>query len=158
MFPHPQDLLASACKILRDNDLRDAAMTKTKTIHPKCTALVSPLELALGCGNGGVVIKRDFSDSTTCTYVPQNAGRPGARTADVKGKYKETKELYGGILCLPFPLWMGQPYIPSMVEKGEIRAFVVGGKFQHAVHTWQNADGSYNAEVVDTFTPLEAIK
>jgi hypothetical protein len=158
MFPHPQDLLASACKILRDNDLMVAAMEKTKTIYPKSITLVSPLDLADACRNGGVVIKRDFSDSTTCTYIPRKQGRPELRFAEVKAKYEETSDLYEGIQCLPFPRWMGQPYIPSLVEKGEFRAFLVGGKFKHAVHTWPKPDGQHGIEAVDTFIPLEVIK
>jgi hypothetical protein len=152
MFPHPGDLLASACKVQRDNDLMIAAMKATKTPYPKSVTLTSPDDLRPACQNMGLVIKRDFSDSTTCTFLP------GAdRETKVRDKFVETQSLYRGICCLPYPSWIGQPYMPSLVEKGEIRAFVVGGKVMYAVHTWPIGDRQ-GVEVVDNYTPLESLQ
>lgn len=160
MFPHPQDLLASACKVQRDNDLMTAAMTVTKTPYPKSLTLTNEQDLRTACKNMKIVIKRDFSDSTTCTFLPAKDGRPNRRMEKALQKYAESEMLYEGIECLPRPAWLAQPWIPSLVEKGEIRAFVVGGKLLHAVHTWPQRTGDriYHFELVDNYTPLEQLE
>lgn len=159
MFPHPQDLLASACKIQRDNDLMISAVTKTNTPYPKSVTISNQEDLKAACKNRGLVIKRDFSDSTSCTYLPPKDGEPNGRTEKVMAVYEHTKQAYGTIECLPRPAWMAQPYIPSLVEKGELRAFVVGGKLAYAVHTWPSPEpGVYSIELVENYTPLNLLQ
>jgi glutathione synthase/RimK-type ligase-like ATP-grasp enzyme len=113
-----------------------AAMTKMKTPYPKSLTLTSRQDLIAACKNRGVVIKCDFSDSTTCIFLPSSDERSDRRMEKILWKYTETERLYEGIECLPHPMWMAQPLIPSLVQKGEIRAFVVRGKMVHAIHTW----------------------
>jgi hypothetical protein len=157
MFPHPQDLLASACKVQRDNDLMVIATTVTKTPYPKALALTTKQDLADACQNLGLVIKRDFSDSTSCTYLPPQAGEGGDRTTKVMNNYTETNRFYKNIECLPHPSWIAQPYIPSLVEKGELRAFIVGGRLAFVIHSWPMG-GLQQSQVVDNFTPLDIIE
>ena len=60
MFPHPQDLLSSACKVQRDNDLMIVATSVTQTPFPRSLTLVNIRDLLSQAENLGVVIKRDM--------------------------------------------------------------------------------------------------
>jgi hypothetical protein len=153
MFPHPQDLLSSACKVLRDNDLMIAATSATLTPFPRTITLNNMGDLRDQSANRGVVIKRDFSDSSTCTFLP---GKHRSRL--VESKYLETQDSYEGIKKLPCPSWIAQPYIPALVDKGELRAYVAGGKLMYSIHTWEsNGQDGMNMEVVDNYTPLDLL-
>jgi hypothetical protein len=158
--PHPQDLLASACKVQHDNDLMSAAMTMTKTPYPKSLMLTNEQDLRTACNNVNIVVKRDFSNSTMCTFLPVRDRCANHRTETVLQKYAKSEILYEGIECLPCLAWLAKPWMPSLVEKGEIRAFVVGGKLLHAVHTWLQSTGgwTHNFELVDNYTPLKQLK
>jgi hypothetical protein len=154
MFPHPQDLVASASKIQRDNDLMVVASTITRTPFPRSIILDTEEDLRKACKNQALVIKREFSDSTHCTYLPPNEGEdPGLRLQRVMRKLVETQRLYSGIRSLPPPTWMGQPFISSL-QKGELRAFVVGGRLEHVIHTWTEQS---THEFVDNVTPLSLL-
>jgi hypothetical protein len=88
---------------------------------------------------------------TTCTFLP---------TETLLQKYAESEILYEGIECLPHLAWLAQPWMPSLVEKGEIRAFVVRGKLLHAVHMWPQSTGGliHNFELVNNYMPLKQLK
>ena len=159
MFPHPQDLLASASKIQRDNDLMVVATNITKTPFPKSVTLNNETDLLIACRRPGYVIKCDFSDSNDCTYLPSNEGEDAkVREQRIKQKLEETKISYRGIRSLPHPNWMGQTYIPSLVEKGELWAFVVGGKVSHVIHTLPANAGNLKIQFVENFTHLSILK
>lgn len=154
MFPHPQDLLSSACKVQRDNDLMVAAATETQTPFPRCLTLATLSDLVSQAKNPGVVIKRDYGDSNEFTFLPSKK-----RHRDLEMKYQETQERYSPVKCLPYPSWIAQPYISSLMDKGELRAFVVGGELIYAIHTWERgADPRFNMEMVDNYTPLELVE
>ena len=156
MFPHPQDLYAAAAKMQRDNNLM-AAATITRTPFLKTVHLSTQQELIQASRQKTLVIKRDFSDSASCTYLPTNDG-PGARIQQVSIKWDETQRVYQGIKSLPLPSWLAQPYNPSILEKGELRAFVVGGRVRHVIHTLPNGPDQMHQEIVDNFTPLSCLK
>ena len=152
MFPHPQDLLSAACKVVRDTDLTIVASQVTKSPYPRSAILRTPEDLRKSCDNTGVVIKRDFSDSTTCTFLPGSD-----RSGHVRRKHAETSHLYEGIDAIPTPQWMAQPFNVELAHKGEIRAFVAGGKLRYAIHTWPQG-GRINQECVDNYTPLDLLQ
>jgi len=50
---------------------------------------------------------------------------------------------------------MAQPFNPLLVEKGEIRAFIVEGRMMHAVYTWIfNRQQKDYHQMVDNYMPL----
>lgn len=154
MFPHPQDILSAGCKVIRDVDLTIVAARVTNSPYPASVLLKSKKELVEACQNPHLVIKRDFSDSTTCTFMPG----PN-RTTRVKKRYADTLLDYSDIQTLPQPSWMAQPFNPEVAFKGELRAFVVGGRVQYTVSTWPGAEaGAFDQELVDNYTPLELLK
>lgn len=156
MFPHPLDLIASASKIQRDNLLMVVASTITQTPFPKSLTLPTKDALLKACANRGLVIKREFSDSEDCTFLPPKREEDlEKRKRRVKEVWDHTKTLYEGIESLPPPTWMGQPFILSLLEKGELRAFVVGGRVTHVVHTCPQ---HCSQEFVDSFVPLSLIR
>ena len=61
MFPHPLDLLNSACKVKRDDDLMTVATSNTLTPYSKYLTLVGLDDLLKLADNSKVVIKRDYS-------------------------------------------------------------------------------------------------
>ena len=154
MFPHPQDLLSSGCKVQRDGDLTIAAATITRSAYPKSIALPNLDAIKDACKNQALVIKRDFSDSTSCTFLPGAANRE----AEVEAKYRETSLLYEGIKRIPRPAWMGQPFNRHLAEKGELRAFVIGGRLQYTIHTMLEGDGRFYHAFVDNYTPLHLLR
>jgi len=133
-----------------------AATSVTQTPYPLSLTLTTLEELVNQAENQGVVIKRDYSDSNEWTFLPQRKKR--ARLLETK--FNETSESYRGIQNLPFPSWLAQPYMPALVEKGEIRAYVVGGVLMYAVHTYPTGDkrNPLSIELVDNFTPLELLE
>ena len=128
------------------------ASTITRTPFPKCVTLNSREELLKACENKALVIKREFSDSTNCTYLPD--ANPANRVKRVTQKLDQTLRLYGGIRSLPLPAWMGQPFISGLLHKGELRAFVAGGTMTHVIHTWAEES---TQEFVDNITPLSRL-
>ena len=48
----------------------------------------------------------------------------------------------------------------SLVEKGEIRVYVVGGKVMYSIHTWpsERFQQAMQFEVVENYTPLELVE
>lgn len=157
MFPHPQDLYTAACKMQRDNHLMTAAMGNTMTPFLRTAHLSTKQALLEACAKKVFVIKRDFSDSTSCTYLPTKEG-PEARKQLVSSKWDETLRVYNGIHSLPAPVWMAQVYNPHLLEKGELRAFVVGGRVRRVIHTLPDVQGEMQQEMVDNFTPLSRLK
>jgi hypothetical protein len=157
MFPHPQDLLASASKVMRDTNLMVAAM-RTRNHYPRSVVLTNIEDLEAACSNMGLVIKRDFSDSTSCTYLPPKSGEQYRRTERAMSKWQESKLLYRGVLPILTPAWISQAYNPWIVGKGELRAFVVGGKVRHVVHTLPDESGGHHNQFVDNFTPLDLLE
>jgi hypothetical protein len=151
MFPHPLDLLSAACKVQRDSDLSIVAANITQSPYPRSILLRTEAELERSCGDTGVVVKRDFSDSATCTFMP---GRD--RVQAVTRKEAETDILYSGIQGIPRPRWMAQPFNLDLAHKGELRAYVVGGVFQYSVHTWFQGS-TVQHEFVDNYTPLDLL-
>ena len=69
--------------------------------------------------------------------------------------WEKTQMLYNGIKSLPPPAWIAQPFIQSLLEKGELRAFVVGGKVAHVIHTCSQHSSQ---EFVDNIVPLLLIR
>jgi hypothetical protein len=153
MFPHPLDLLSAACKVARDSDLVVVAAEVTHSPYPRSIVLRTEEELEENCMNGNVVIKRDFSDSTTCTFLPARD-----RLRLVMEKYAETRTLYAGIQAIPKPHWMAQPFNRELAHKGELRAYVMGGKLRYTMYTWPGRDGVVHHEYVDNYTPLQFLQ
>jgi len=158
MFPHPQDLLASGCKVQRDNDLMIVATSVTRTPYPRSITMTTWEELEKQSRNTGIVIKRDYSDSNNCTFLPPKTRKDNSRYQSLKEKFIETEESYQGIKKLPYPSWIGQPYMPGLIDKGEIRAFVVGGKLIHSTHTYPTPLHPWNSDVVVNYTPLDLLE
>jgi hypothetical protein len=154
MFPHPKDLVASAAKLQRDSDLRKVALTITKTVYPKTAKLLNSKEFLLACSNQEMVVKREYSDCNTHLLIQ---GNPNKRSL-LLGQWIRTQDMYQAITCLPKPAWFGQRYVPALEEKGELRVFVAGGEMFYAVHTWTDANGNHNQEIVDNVTPLDLLE
>jgi len=53
-----------------------AASQVTWTPFPQLVTLVHGEEILSACQNRGLVIKQEFSDSTSCTYLPPKEGSP----------------------------------------------------------------------------------
>lgn len=159
MFPHPQDLLASACKVQRDNDLMIAAGSTTLTPYPRSLTLVDEESLRRQATNPGLVIKRDYSDGSLWTFLPKRDDKDGrARREHIRKRFLETQKCYQHITQLPYPSWLAQPYMPGLVEKGEIRAFLVGGKLRYAIHTWPGPNEDLYMDLVENYTPLNLLE
>ena len=94
MFPQPQDLLNSACKVQRDNDLMIAATTATQTLYPWSLTSMNKKDLITQAENKGVDIKRDFRDLSKWTFLPQKK---------YPGPYLRIHEL-PYFICSPFIL------------------------------------------------------
>jgi len=79
--------------------------------------------------------------------------------ARVRHKWEETELLYDGIQYLLRLSWMAQPFNPSIVEKGELRAFVVAGKMVHVIHMLLDLEGGTQCqEFMNNLMPLSLLK
>lgn len=152
MFPHPQDLISAGCKVQRDADLTIVAQTITRSPYPKSVVLRTEVELRDAC-HKRLVIKRDYSDSTSCTFLPAKAYEEAVIKED-----RETRRLYSGIRRIPRPVWMGQPFNQHLADKGELRAFVVNKQLRYTVNTSLQSSGLFHIEFADNYTPLDRLE
>jgi hypothetical protein len=154
MFPHPKDLIASAAKLQRDNDLMLVALETTKTAYPRMVPLRTHKEFMEACSSQQLVVKRDFSDSNIHLLIRANP----AQMKHTQSQWKKTQERYRNVTCLPQPTWFAQRYVPALQEKGELRVFLAGTKISHCVHTWTDEGGNLCTEIVDNVTPLNLMR
>lgn len=153
MFPHPKDLVASAAKLQRDNDLMLVALETTKTAYPRVVPLRNYEEFLAACSSPQLVVKRDFSDCS----VHQVIRADPAQMKCTLSQWEKTEDLYRNVRCLPRPTWFAQHYIPALKEKGELRVFVAGTRMFHCVHTWVDDGGNVCMDAVDNVTPVHLI-
>ena len=87
-------------------------------------------QLKYACENKYLVIKQDYSDSMSCTFMPGwNC------LLHVMEKDRQMSIEYSGIKTIPTPSWMGQVFNPQLAGKGELWVYVVGGILQYMIHT-----------------------
>lgn len=153
MFPHPKDLVASAAKLQRDNDLMLVALETTKTAYPRTVPLRNHEEFLVACSSQQLVVKRDFSDCNIHLLIRADP----ANKEHAQSQWEKTQDMYRNIRCLPRPTWFAQQYVPALQQKGELRAFVAGTRMFHCVHTWVDSGGNVCTEVVDNVTPLNLV-
>ena len=160
IYPHPLDQLFAGAKCQRAADLATVARTVTRTPHPTMKSATTLAQLRDVWDRKEVVIKREFSDSSTHSHC-WSPDRP----KKVMDEYHETMNDYGPIRSsgIPPPCWLIQPYIQELPGKGELRAFFADNKFKYCIHTWPEPDaegtsGTAGMEYVTQYTPLDCLE
>jgi hypothetical protein len=102
-------------------DLTDVATSVTQTVFPHSLLVSDQKTMETTCLNKAVLIRWEFSDSLSSTFMPKE------RSLDhVMKAFEKSQKDYKDIHFLLQPHWFAQPYISALEKKGELRIFVIG--------------------------------
>lgn len=149
VWPHPEELLLSGCKMQGYQNIRLAALSLG--FHYPMYATI-PMDILddnefqkrLQQGILGV-LKRDYGMKAECVITP--------RTKDplkhLKAAIKQQEETWGRVAhFFPRPNWFVQPIIDNLFSVGEIKAFIIGGHLTLKITTTATFDQP-SAQITD---------
>ena len=151
VYPSPDQMLLRGSKLYVIDQLREISRDVTYTSYPEIVLIDNPLDPNLAT-RPGLFIKRSFSDSGKHVLRPSNA----KDAAKLPNMVAETSKYYDHEPLQKLgvqPRWFGMAFIPELYEKGEIRAFFIGGKLSYMIST-QPAGENLRILQVYEITPL----
>ncbi|KAF6740933.1 hypothetical protein DFP72DRAFT_1085851 [Ephemerocybe angulata] len=101
------------------------------------------------------VFKREYSAGAKHVFLPEELGGPRREAKLKEAQQLEKKWAERG--NFPEPLWIAQPYIKELKEKGELRAFFVRGALAYVVHSIDLGDGQLSYSLVTRFQKLDTL-
>jgi hypothetical protein len=152
VYPSPDQMLLRGSKLHVIDQLREIARTVTHTDYPEVVLIDNPQDPSWAL-RPGLFMKRSFSD--TAAHVLRASDAKAA--AGLAAMVAETKALYDHDSVRKIsvvPEWFGMAFVPEMSQKGEIRAFFIGGRLTHTISTAPGAERQLNISQVFEVTPL----
>jgi hypothetical protein len=151
VYPSPDQMILRGSKLYVIDQLRKIAREVTHTDYPEVVLIDNPQDPSLA-DRPGVFMKRSFSDTAVHTLRvcdAQAAVHLPALVEDTKAFYDHDSVRKINVV----PEWFGMAFVPEMSQKGEIKAFFIGGHLTHIVST---APSGGNLEIAQVFelTPL----
>ena len=121
------------CKLSTLDALREIAKSVTCTDYPEVVVITDPLKPEY-LNNKDLVIKRSYSDAGNHVWKRDDQRDP----ATMRKFMKDTQSMYNHDSLRDWgvnPVWFGLPYIPQLIDKGEIRCFFIGGVLTYMIST-----------------------
>lgn len=151
VYPSPDQMILRGSKLYVIDQLRKIAREVTHTDYPEVVLIDNPQDPSLA-DRPGVFMKRSFSD--TAAHVLRVCDAKAA--VYLPAMVKDTKAFYDHDAVRKMnvvPEWFGMAFVPEMSQKGEIKAFFIGGHLTHIIST---APSGSNLEIAQVFelTPL----
>lgn len=174
VYPQPAQLLFRGRKTKLLGQLLEVASEITKTPFPECCILEDPLEGG-HADDESVVIKREFSECGIHVLLPQSVRRKEdhkvqsqkddlAEMVELTEKYYNFPELKKRGVIVE---WFMVPYLRTVRELGELRAYFIAGRLRYIMHTpWcrlQTARGMGQGmimlwDIAVGITPLDCLR
>jgi hypothetical protein len=151
VYPSPDQMLLRGSKLWVIDQLREIARTVTRTDYPEVVLINNPQD-PTWAHQPGLFIKRSFSDSAAHVLRASDKNASVLMSAMVT----DTKEFYDHDSVRKYnivPEWLGMAFIPEMSQKGEIKAFFIGGQLTHTICT-APLDRKLKIDQVFEVTPL----
>lgn len=151
VYPSPDQMLLRGSKLWVIDQLREVARTVTRTDYPEVVLINDPQDPTLA-HRPGLFMKRTFSD--TAAHVLRACDKDASDL--MSGMVTDTKTFYDHDSVRKYnviPEWFGMAFIPEMSQKGEIKAFFIGGQLTHTICTTP-LDGQLKVDHVSEITPL----
>lgn len=133
VYPSPDQMLLRGSKLHLIEQLREIARKVTFTDYPEVVLIPNPEDATLTC-RPGLFVKRSFSDQGAHVLRPCEKNSSNLMSDLVT----DTRKFYDhdSIKKLNVkPVWFGMAFIPEMSQKGEIKAFFIGGRLTHIIST-----------------------
>jgi len=134
IFPSPDDLLICDSK-LQTHQYISAAAKSLGYDQPPIT-LAEPSNDLVNRITGGsleAVLKREFSMASEHVITKHTEAKSALRKLATMEKQDSTT--WGAQIIFRRPRWFLQPYIPDLIHRGEVRAFVFGGHLLNSIIT-----------------------
>ena len=151
VYPSPDQMVLRGSKLYVIDQLRQIARKVTHTDYPEVVLIDNPQHPSLA-DRPGVFMKRSFSDSAAHVLrvcSAEAAVHLPAMVADTKAFYDHDSVRRINVV----PEWFGMAFVPEMSQKGEIRAFFIGGHLTHIISTTPS-DRNLTITQVFALTPL----
>ncbi len=127
MWPDPRDLILTGSKLYMNHIVTEAAraLGQSQPVIAVCDDPTVNLVQDIIDGKINGVLKREYSSNTTHVYSKhtKNAVTNFRKAMEDQRKFWcwDKRKIYEN------PKWFIQPYIPSLIYLGEIRAYIVNG-------------------------------
>ena len=157
IWPQPLHLLAEGSKLFHIKILREVSASLDYS-YPQVKMVEPSHQLIRNIQNGvsDAVLKREFSSKGEHVYTAHTKDATVRLTNAIRAEHKA----YSAASGFPRPKWFVQPYIPSLLYLGEIRAHIVNGTFFHAIVTTPSTLGIDDLQIQQAmlFTPLSKLR
>ena len=174
VYPQPDQLIFRGRKTYLIRQLREIAAEVTKTPFPKAFVLENPLDEEY-VDHESVVIKREYSECGDHVFLPSRIRQKeddaaSSRKEDLKAMVSRTKRYYKfpelknlGVV----PQWFMVPYLDTVRDLGELRAYFFAGRLRYVLHTdlttslsdeGRAAGMVYLADIAVGITPLDCLR
>jgi hypothetical protein len=155
VWPDPREALIQATKLVYMDELAAVAARVTKTRYPAVSIVPDPTTMKW---HKNMVLKRNFSD--TAEHVFHRHTENLHET--ISHLVNETNQKYRGLNIRGadiIPAWFTVPYIPQLLDVGEIRVFFIRGTILYMVFTRPSKEkpGYLEMEEVRYVTPVESL-
>lgn len=151
VYPSPDQMILRGSKLHVVDQLRQIAQSVTHTDYPEVVIIENPQDPSLS-DRPGLFIKRSYSDAAAHVMRvgdSKDAARLPAMMADTKAFYDHQSLREIDVV----PEWFGMAFVPEMSQKGEIKAFFIGGNLTHIISTTPVGQQLKIAQVFE-LTPL----
>jgi glutathione synthase/RimK-type ligase-like ATP-grasp enzyme len=140
MWPNPRELMQYGNKVNLIINLETVARL-AGIPRPRTVVIDKP---EVGRLPKDIVLKRGSSKSSCHVILPKESDSTRRRRLEEDSN-------------MPDLIWFYQPYIPQMVELGELRVLCVKQDIVYVVLTRPNEDHHLNTCFVETITPLDQL-
>ena len=133
VHPSPDQMLLRGSKLHIVDQLCQIARSVTHTDYPEVVIVENPQDPSLS-NRPGLFIKRSFSEAAAHVMRvgdEKAAAQLPAMVADTKTFYDHQSLRKIGVV----PEWFGMAFVPEMSQKGEMKAFFIGGSLTHIILT-----------------------
>jgi hypothetical protein len=151
VYPSPDQMILRGSKLYVIDQLRQIARNVTHTDYPEVVIIENPQDPSLA-NRPGLYMKRSFSDTAAHVVRVSDAEAAvhlPAMVADTKAFYDHDSVRKMDVV----PEWFGMAFVPEMSQKGEIKAYFIGGHLTHIISTIPTGRTLQIAQVFE-LTPL----
>jgi hypothetical protein len=160
MWPDPRDLVATGAKLYLHTIIAGSTQALGQSL-PTIAVLPNPtVELVQNIVDGKIdgVLKREYSSDSNHVFS-KHTKNAVKKFKEAINRERECWRWEKGTVC-ENPKWFMQPYLPSLVYLGEIRAFFVNGMIFNILATTPEKGDTTNLNVCQAvlLRPLRRIR
>ena len=149
VWPHPEELFISGNKLQGYETLRVASLSMDIKVSMYAVAdqlvWTESFQDKLGRGLVKGVLKRDYSmrgEHVITSHTPNLVKKLKMTVGEQGETWASLKEFFGQ------PRWFIQPFLAQLMQIGEVRVFIVGGRIAYKMSTTPKV-GDYGGWIAD---------